>query len=281
MNTFKKIVAWIAIVVLTTTGLFAYDLTDKEKAKGDVIANKVLLLVSKQPQNKQERLKEKIIIQLEWIYEKARKNEKIQALVWYVIEKVKSGDKAEITKVEVKEEKKDVSKIENNYFSDQFERMKKQALHIIKFDNENLDTKIKEELEKKAIIFIKRYYNYTSPYYMEIGPISLLSYSEPKYYTEGMIMRSIPKNEKIKTFLWTFWTKAEIEKTLITSVEHCKSNWIYDLMKNKIWREPYLFELYLGCYANFPFIYNDLSSGSWGAAKMAILDAAYFILPNE
>lgn len=98
MNTFKKIVASIAIVALTTTSLFAYDLTNKEKAKGDVIANKVLLLVSKKAEEKQAKFKEKIIFQLEWIYEKARKNEKMQALVWYVIEKVKSGDKAEISR---------------------------------------------------------------------------------------------------------------------------------------------------------------------------------------
>jgi hypothetical protein len=63
MNITKKIIAIITVLVFTFTNAFAYDLSDSQKEKSDIVAKKILLLINKKEQKK--IFGEKIISQLE------------------------------------------------------------------------------------------------------------------------------------------------------------------------------------------------------------------------
>lgn len=86
-----KIIAGILTGFLIVSSTFAYDLTDKEKTKGDTIVSKIMMIITKRPEEKREKLTKSVVTQLEGLQERARKNEKMAALIGYVVEKMKSG----------------------------------------------------------------------------------------------------------------------------------------------------------------------------------------------
>lgn len=90
MSLTKKIISFIVLISISTSSLYAYDLTDKEKSKWDLVYNKIMLVINKKPEEKREKYKKQIITKLELLQERARNKEKLASLIWYITEKMKT-----------------------------------------------------------------------------------------------------------------------------------------------------------------------------------------------
>lgn len=94
MNITKKIIAIFALLALTTTSLFAYDLTSKDNKLIDSITFKIEKKIEKYKSDevKYEKVLNSFIKKLETIQNKFEtKNPKMFAIVWWIIDDLQSN----------------------------------------------------------------------------------------------------------------------------------------------------------------------------------------------